>query len=142
MVEPCCACDEAKYEVIFEGIWYSFFNETWKAKPFWLNKYYIVHNWNDLDLWPCFVVSSTSGLVTPIRKISPKTNGGLSSQNSLAQVTVSTTRKPFFRSFFLSLFLSFLLSFFLSFYLSLSLSRSFLRSFFLSTAVLEIILNI
>jgi hypothetical protein len=21
LVEPCCACDEAKYEVIFEGLW-------------------------------------------------------------------------------------------------------------------------
>ena len=21
VVQPCCACDEAKYEVIFEGIW-------------------------------------------------------------------------------------------------------------------------
>ena len=21
MVNPCCACDEAKYEAIFEGIW-------------------------------------------------------------------------------------------------------------------------
>ena len=21
IVEPCCACDEAKYEVVFEGLW-------------------------------------------------------------------------------------------------------------------------
>jgi hypothetical protein len=21
VIEPCCACDEAKYEAIFEGIW-------------------------------------------------------------------------------------------------------------------------
>ncbi len=21
MIEPCCACDEAKYEMIFQGIW-------------------------------------------------------------------------------------------------------------------------